>query len=152
MPLWVWPGIDCSHSLASAITTAASSITSGIARPMQALTLKGAPWKWANEQQQAFERLKAALVSSPVLALYDPEAPTKMETDASDGVLGGVLSQLGRDGWLLAPGRVLLEDHGRQRNEVRNPRKRDVGCCPRNGGMGGGATGSARALCRAYRP
>ena len=37
------------------------------------------------------------MVSSLVLALYDPEAQTKLETDASDGVLGGVLSQLRKD-------------------------------------------------------
>jgi transposase InsO family protein len=69
-----------------------------IARPLQALTVKTALWKWGDAEQQAFDRLKAALVSAPVLALYDPEAATKMETDASDGVLGGVLSQQGKDG------------------------------------------------------
>jgi len=37
-------------------------------------------------------------MSAPVLIHYDPYRPTKLETDASDGVVAGVLSQLDVDG------------------------------------------------------
>lgn len=37
------------------------------------------------------------IVGSPALALYDPELPTYVTTDASDYGVGGVLSQLHPD-------------------------------------------------------
>ena len=41
----------------------------------------------------AFKRLKAALLSIPTLYHYHLEYDTKVETDALDGVVAGVLSQ-----------------------------------------------------------
>ena len=40
----------------------------------------------------AFEELKKRLVQAPVLAYYDPELPSRVETDASDGVAAGIFS------------------------------------------------------------
>ena len=71
---------------------------SGIAAPMHALTGKDAPFVWGPAQQLAFEALKAAIVSAPVLQLFDPHAPTTIHTDASDIALGGVLLQADASG------------------------------------------------------
>ena len=43
------------------------------------------------------QQLKDALTSAPVLSHYDFELPTKVETDASDGVVSGILSQQQKD-------------------------------------------------------
>jgi hypothetical protein len=51
-------------------------------------------WEWTQEHQQAFEALKAALTSASVLAHFQEDRPTKLETDASNGVISGALSQL----------------------------------------------------------
>ncbi|EPQ25612.1 uncharacterized protein PFL1_06932 [Pseudozyma flocculosa PF-1] len=45
------------------------------------------------EQRDAFTRLKKAFTTAPVLRHFDPSLPTVMETDASDYVVAGVLSQ-----------------------------------------------------------
>jgi transposase InsO family protein len=64
-----------------------------IARPLNLLTRKGTLFKWTDECQDAFGQLKEALISAPILRYYEPELPTMVETDASNGVLAGVLSQ-----------------------------------------------------------
>ena len=46
----------------------------------------------------AFEELKRRLTQAPVLAYYNPERPSRVETDALDGVVAGIFSQLGLDG------------------------------------------------------
>jgi hypothetical protein len=66
---------------------------SKIAKPLFALIKKGVPWSWTEKCQGAFEELKKKLTKAPVLAHYDPYAQTRVETDASDEALGGVLSQ-----------------------------------------------------------
>jgi hypothetical protein len=44
--------------------------------------------------------LKTAFTTAPVLAHFDPDLETWLETDASDYVVAAVLSQRGRDGEL----------------------------------------------------
>lgn len=51
------------------------------------------PWQWGTEEQEAFDQLKKQFVSSPVLAIYDPNRETRIEVDASGYATGGVLSQ-----------------------------------------------------------
>ncbi|EED14572.1 retrotransposon polyprotein, putative [Talaromyces stipitatus ATCC 10500] len=70
---------------------------SQVAAPLYRLTRLDTPFVWSKTCQEAFDRLKALLVSAPVLAHYRPERPTRVETDASDGVVAGVLSQLQED-------------------------------------------------------
>ena len=70
-----------------------------IALPLIQLTKKGTPFRWEDSQQEAFDRLKLALTTAPVLVHFDPNAETMIETDASGGVAAGVLSQLGLDGF-----------------------------------------------------
>ena len=41
--------------------------------------------------------MKHALTSAPILRHWDPNLPTKVETDASDGVTSSILSQQGED-------------------------------------------------------
>ena len=45
----------------------------------------------------AFENLKKAFTSAPILAHVDPEKPFIIEADASDFALGSILSQQGND-------------------------------------------------------
>jgi transposase InsO family protein len=66
---------------------------SRIAKPLTTLTKSNTPFIWDQACRQAFENLKDYLSTSPVLRYYDYSLPTKLETDASDGVVAGVLSQ-----------------------------------------------------------
>lgn len=70
----------------------------GITRPLERLKGKEVPWRWGVEEQQAFDRLKAAFTSAPVLMMPEMEAAFRVETDASDFALGGILSQEDAEG------------------------------------------------------
>jgi transposase InsO family protein/predicted aspartyl protease len=69
-----------------------------IARPLVQLTRTGVAFEFNKKCWDAFEELKLRLTSAPVLRHYDPKLETMIETDASDGVVAGVLSQLHPDG------------------------------------------------------
>jgi len=69
-----------------------------IAEPLSNLFHKSAkPLRWTPEAQQAFERLKAALLETPILQFPHPHLPCILDTDASDVALGAVLSQVIQD-------------------------------------------------------
>ena len=53
--------------------------------------------EWGTLQQQAFLALLGAFQTAPLLRHYNPELPIRLETDASDAALGGILSQLQAD-------------------------------------------------------
>lgn len=55
-------------------------------------------FEWTAEADQCFNKLKAVLVESPVLALFEPSLPMIVSSDALDYGLGGVLTQLHADG------------------------------------------------------
>lgn len=65
-----------------------------IAGPLHKLTEKGATFSWTPECQKAFENLKEALTTTPVLAYPQAEGQYVLDTDASDKALGAVLSQV----------------------------------------------------------
>jgi hypothetical protein len=66
---------------------------SQLASPLTDLLAKDKPYKWKKEQEQAFESLKKALTTAPVLCLPDQDKPYVVTADASDITIGAVLSQ-----------------------------------------------------------
>jgi hypothetical protein len=71
---------------------------SKIVRPLHDLTKKDVPFSWGTAQKLAFDTLKKAFVSKPILALWEPHRRTRLEVDASGYATGGVISQEGDDG------------------------------------------------------
>jgi hypothetical protein len=65
-----------------------------IAKPLNHLTRKDTPFVFDHDCIAAFEELKHRLTTSPVLAHMNPDYQTRLETDASGGVVAGVFSQL----------------------------------------------------------
>ena len=55
---------------------------------------------WSLDATEAFESLKQAFTTAPILAHVDPTKRFILEADASDFALGSVLSQNGDDGQL----------------------------------------------------
>ena len=69
-----------------------------IIRPLTKLLKKGAWHAFDERELTAFQQAKDLMLSDNVLAHYSPYRLTRIETDASDGVVAGVLSQLQDDG------------------------------------------------------
>ncbi len=64
------------------------------------LTCKDKPFSWNPTAQAAFDTLKMAFTSAPILIHPDLAKPFIVETDASDFALGAILSQFRIDGLL----------------------------------------------------
>ena len=56
-------------------------------------------WAWGQDQEEAFNKAKIILSSTPVLALFNPNLNTVVSSDASSFRLGAVLLQTQRDGF-----------------------------------------------------
>ena len=68
-----------------------------IAVPMtDQLKAQGRAFKWGEDQQSSFNKLRLALATAPLLAIVDPHKPFVVETDASARAIGAVLLQDGR--------------------------------------------------------
>jgi hypothetical protein len=65
---------------------------SGIVVPLTCLTRKGTLWHFSEECRNAFQTLKEAFISAPVLLHWIPDAPIIIETDASDYAITAILS------------------------------------------------------------
>ena len=68
--------------------------------PLTRLTRKGTPWNFDHKCQLAFDSLKKAFTTAPVLTHWSPEDPIVVETDASDYALAAIISQHNQDGEL----------------------------------------------------
>jgi len=64
-----------------------------LAKSLYALTEKQTKFVWNEQCEDAFNRLKRALTSSPILSLPREEGELVLDTDASNFGIGAVLSQ-----------------------------------------------------------
>ena len=62
------------------------------AAPLHALTKKNQRFQWTHETQGAFELLKQALSTPPILAMPRDTGGFILDTDACDMTIGAVLS------------------------------------------------------------
>ncbi|GFU28099.1 retrovirus-related Pol polyprotein from transposon 17.6 [Trichonephila clavipes] len=65
-----------------------------LAEPLHSLLKSGVEFHWGPEEVEAFNSLKKALTSDPVLGMYDERASTEIHTDASGYGIGAVLVQI----------------------------------------------------------
>jgi len=63
-----------------------------IARPLHEMMRKENKWSWGERQQKVFEELKRRFTMEPVLVTPDLDKEMRVEADASDFVMGGILS------------------------------------------------------------
>lgn len=71
-----------------------------ISIPLLNLTKKGTPFIWREQHQEAFDELKRLFVTAPVLAMWNENRVTIMESDSSGWAIGGCLSQYDDKGCL----------------------------------------------------
>lgn len=72
--------------------------------PIAKLTKKGVTFSWGSEQEEARQNIISHLTSEPVLAIYDPDLPIEVHTDASSIGYGAVLLQVHEKGHKRAVG------------------------------------------------
>ncbi|XP_023247769.1 uncharacterized protein LOC111643795 [Copidosoma floridanum] len=70
-----------------------------ITKPLSQLLKQDCKFNWSTKQENAFNEIKAKLLSKPVLKLYNPRAAkTELHTDASSVGIGALLLQADREG------------------------------------------------------
>ncbi|KXZ41214.1 hypothetical protein GPECTOR_645g759 [Gonium pectorale] len=69
-----------------------------IARPLFDLLKKDAPWRWGTDEEQAFQTLKRALTSEPILRAPDFSRHFFVQTDFCKTAVAACLAQKGDDG------------------------------------------------------
>ena len=79
-----------------------------VARPLHDLVKKDKKWEWTEREEKAFKELKERFTKEPVLAASDIDEKMRMEVDALDYAMGGVLSMECEDG-LWRPVAFLLK-------------------------------------------
>jgi len=70
---------------------------SNIVIPLTCLTRKNTPWNFDDDCRIAFNTLKQAFISAPILMHWVLDAQLVMETDASDYTLAAILSIMTKD-------------------------------------------------------
>ena len=71
---------------------------SEIVIPLTRLTQKGLPWSFSDNCHIAFQCLKDAFTSAPILTHWLPDHPIIVETDASDYAISSIISICCEDG------------------------------------------------------
>ncbi len=66
---------------------------SKICKPLYGLIKKDTKYEFGEEARTAFNNLKTAFTTAPILRHYDPTQPCTIETDASDFVIAAIISQ-----------------------------------------------------------
>src|SRR6266702_631088 len=56
--------------------------------PFIRMTKKNKLWKWNDDKARLFKEVKEKFTEEPILKIYQPRLPTKVEIDASDFILG----------------------------------------------------------------
>ena len=70
-----------------------SARLSELAVPIRELAKDKVAFNWGPEHQAAFKLVKNEIVTTPILAYYDPKKTTVLQTDASTNGLGTCLLQ-----------------------------------------------------------
>ena len=70
---------------------------SRIAKPLIQLTKKDEAFAWSEACEESFQEMKRAVTRAPTLAHFDRSKKAYVESDSSDFVSSGVLSQIGDD-------------------------------------------------------
>ena len=65
--------------------------------PLTRLTRKNIPWNFDNDCRMAFNTLKQAFISTPILTHWVPDTQLVMETDTLDYTLAAILSIMTKD-------------------------------------------------------
>ncbi|XP_045120478.1 uncharacterized protein K02A2.6-like [Portunus trituberculatus] len=71
---------------------------STVLEPLHMLLRKGQAWVWGEQQEEAVNKVKEMLRSTPVLVHYDPSLPLLLTVDSSSFGLGCVLAHVMKDG------------------------------------------------------
>ena len=66
-------------------------------KPLFELMKKDRKWSWGEDKQQAFDKIKCCITSSPILCFTDDSKPFCVEADSSNFATGAVLSQQSSD-------------------------------------------------------
>ena len=69
-----------------------------MASPLTHLLAKNVKYVWSEETENGFNKIKAILISEPVLIAPDFQKQFKLAIDTSDIGCGGVIMQVGEDG------------------------------------------------------
>ena len=87
---------------------------SELSEPLCRLTKQNTVWAWESEQHQAFEKIKSALTTLPVLTYFDKNKEHIIQTDASKMGLGAILLQEGQP--VIYASRALTDTEWRYSN------------------------------------
>ena len=69
---------------------------SELCEPLRRLTHKDVEWSWSAVHEEAFQSIKHAVTSAPVLRYFNSAEPVEGQGDASSSGIGFVLMQNGQ--------------------------------------------------------